>query len=125
MHPPDGCTSSALSTKTTNCHAVKSLSGNLNPAGRLLEPTALPNVARSDPNPAEDYDALLRATRWSAATPFVDPDGSGPLDRLPLFSPFHGAMQVDDFQLVPLLKALRMPHVNLLLADDVGPWQNN
>lgn len=92
----------------------------LEPAGRLLEPTALPNVTNSDPMPAEDYDALLRATRWSAATPFVDPDASGPLDRLPLFSPFHGAMQVDDFQLVPLLKALRMPRVNLLLADDVG-----
>ncbi|MFM7175460.1 MAG: SNF2-related protein, partial [Caldilinea sp.] len=92
----------------------------LEPAGRLLEPTALPNVANSDPMPAEDYDALLRATRWSATTPFVDPDGSGPLDRLPLFSPFHGAVQVEDFQLVPLLKALRMPRVNLLLADDVG-----
>ncbi len=29
--------------------------------------------------PADEYDALLRATRWSAATPFVKPDGSGPL----------------------------------------------
>jgi superfamily II DNA or RNA helicase len=70
--------------------------------------------------PAEDYDALLRATRWSAATPFLDPDGSGPLGRLPVSSPFHGAVQVDDFQLVPLLKALRMPRVSLLIADDVG-----
>ena len=92
----------------------------LEPAGRLLEPTALPRVSASDPMPAEDFDALLRATRWSAATPFIDPDGSGPLGRLPFASPFHGAVQVDDFQLVPLLKALRMPRVNLLLADDVG-----
>lgn len=92
----------------------------LEPAGQLLEPTALPNVGSSDPMPVEDYDALLRATRWSAATPFIDPDGSGPLGRLPIASPFHGAVQVDDFQLVPLLKALRMPRVNLLLADDVG-----
>jgi superfamily II DNA or RNA helicase len=92
----------------------------LEPAGQLLEPTALPNVGSSDPMPVEDYDALLRATRWSAATPFIDPDGSGPLGRLPVASPFHGAVQVDDFQLVPLLKSLRMPRVNLLLADDVG-----
>ena len=92
----------------------------LEPASRLLEPTALPNVGSGDPMPAEDFDALLRATRWSAATPFLDPDGSGPLERLPVASPFHGAVQVDDFQLVPLLKALRMPRVNLLLADDVG-----
>ena len=52
--------------------------------------------------------------------PFLDPDGSGPLERLPIRSPFHGAVQVEDYQLVPLLKALRMPRVNLLLADDVG-----
>jgi superfamily II DNA or RNA helicase len=88
--------------------------------GRLLEPTALPNVSAGDPMPVEDFDALLRATRWSAAMPFLDPDGSGPLERLPIASPFHGAVQVEDFQLVPLLKALRMPRVNLLLADDVG-----
>jgi superfamily II DNA or RNA helicase len=92
----------------------------LEPASRLLEPTALPHASRSEPMPAEDYDALLRATRWSAATPFVAPDDSGPLGRLPLASPFHGAVQVDDFQLVPLLKALRMPRVSLLIADDVG-----
>jgi len=29
-------------------------------------------------------------------------------------------VQVEDFQLVPLLKALQMPRVNLLIADDVG-----
>jgi superfamily II DNA or RNA helicase len=92
----------------------------LEPARRLLEPTALPNANSSDPMPADEYDALLRATRWSAAMPFIDPDNSGPLGRLPFASPFHGAVQVDDFQLVPLLKALRMPRVNLLLADDVG-----
>lgn len=92
----------------------------LEPGGRLLEPTALPDVASGDPMPAEDFDALLRATRWSAAMPFLDPDGSGPLDRLPISSPFHGAVQVEDFQLVPLLKALRMPRVSLLIADDVG-----
>ena len=92
----------------------------LEPAGRLLEPTALPSVGSSDPMPVDDFDALLRATRWSAASPFLDPDGSGPLERLPVASPFHGAVQVEDFQLVPLLKALRMPRVSLLLADDVG-----
>lgn len=92
----------------------------LEPASRLLEPTALPNVSGSDPMPGEEFDAILRATRWSAATPFIDPDGEGPLGRMPISSPFHSAVQVDDFQLVPLLKALRMPRVNLLLADDVG-----
>ena len=92
----------------------------LEPHKLLLEPTALPEPWRSGPMPNDDFDALLRAARWTAAMPFLDPDGSGPLDRLPIRSPFHGAVQIEDYQLVPLLKALRMPRVNLLLADDVG-----
>jgi len=92
----------------------------LEPRRVLLEPTALPNPATSDPMPPEDFDALLRAARWTAAMPYLDPDDEGPLVRLPISSPFHGAIQVEDFQLVPLLKALRMPRVNLLIADDVG-----
>lgn len=63
---------------------------------------------------------LLRASRWVAALPYLGlHDGDAP-GRLPISSPFHGALQIDDFQLVPLLKALRMPRVNLLIADDVG-----
>jgi superfamily II DNA or RNA helicase len=92
----------------------------LEPRGTVLEPTALPRVDASSPMPAEDFDALLRAARWTAISPFLDPDGEGPLDRMPVASPFHGAIQAEDFQLVPLLKALRMPRVNLLIADDVG-----
>jgi ERCC4-related helicase len=87
----------------------------------LLEPTALPDAGRGRPMPNDEFDALVRATRWTALTPFLDPDGvAGPLSRLPLTSPMHGAIQVEDFQLVPLLKALRMPRVSLLIADDVG-----
>ncbi|MBI2203607.1 MAG: hypothetical protein HYU41_07150 [Candidatus Rokubacteria bacterium] len=92
----------------------------LEPRPTLLEPTALPDFNRSGPMPAADFDALLRAARWTAASPFLLPDGFAPLDRLPISSPFHGAVQLEDFQLVPLLKALRMPRVNLLIADDVG-----
>lgn len=86
-----------------------------------LEPSALPDVDSDAPMAPAELDALVRATRWTALAPYVDPDGSGgPLDRLPLSSPLHGAIQVEDFQLVPLLKAMRMPRVSLLLADDVG-----
>ena len=92
----------------------------LEPHKNLLEPTALPISTGTDPMPPDDFDALVRASRWTAASPYLDPDSDGPLDRLPISSPFHGAVQVEDFQLVPLLKALRMPRVNLLIADDVG-----
>ncbi len=90
------------------------------PQARLLPPSALPNPDTDEPMDRADFLALVRACRWSARTPFVDPDGNGPLARLPIFSPFHGAVQVEDYQLVPLLKALRMPRVSLLIADDVG-----
>jgi superfamily II DNA or RNA helicase len=86
----------------------------------LLAPTALPLVADEPPMPHADFDALVRATRWSALTPFVAPDGSPHSPQRPIASPFFGAVQVEDFQLEPLLKALQMPRVSLLLADDVG-----
>lgn len=90
------------------------------PNASLVSPSKLPNPEASAPMAAGDFDALIRATRWTALSPYLDPDEEGPLDRLPIASPFHGAIQVEDFQLVPLIKALRMPRVSLLLADDVG-----
>ena len=90
------------------------------PGRELVEPRALPDPGRDGPMPPAHLDALVRAARWTAVEPYVDPDGSGPVDRLPITAPFHGAVQVEDFQLVPLLKALRMPRIALLIADDVG-----
>lgn len=90
------------------------------PDARLTEPAALPSPERDRPMDPDQFDAVTRAARWMALRPFLDPDGEGPLDALPLTAPFHGAIQIEDFQLVPLLKALRMPRVSLLLADDVG-----
>ncbi len=91
------------------------------PRARLLEPHTLPDPTRDGPMPPVEFDALVRAIRWGALVPYLDPDGrEGPLRRLPLASPFQGAIQVEDYQLVPLLKAMRMPRVSLLLADDVG-----
>jgi superfamily II DNA or RNA helicase len=98
----------------------------------LLEPTTLPPVATSDPMSGEEFAALNRATRWTALTPFIGFDWNQSQDGTPfrspeqfpfpspLTSPFFGAVQVEDFQLVPLLKALQMPRITLLLADDVG-----
>ena len=90
-------------------------------AASVLPPAALPVIHGDAAMVPDELDAMVRAARWSALTPYLDPDGSlGPLERLPVTSPLHGAIQADDYQLVPLLKALRMPRVTLLLADDVG-----
>jgi hypothetical protein len=91
----------------------------LEPSKSLLEPNEVPR-ASDPPMAADEYDALVRGARWSAIYPFLDPDGAGALDRRPIASPFHGAVQIDDYQLIPLLKALRMPRINLMIADDVG-----
>ena len=45
---------------------------------------------------------------------------TGALGESRIASPFHGGVRIESYQLVPLLKALRMPRVNLLIADDVG-----
>ena len=87
---------------------------------QLLEPNALPLVGREPPMRVAEFDALVRATRWSALIPFLSPSDDTERSELPIAAPFFGAVQVDDFQLVPLLKALQMPRVSLLLADDVG-----
>ena len=92
----------------------------LEPGRNLLEPTALPDATSADAMPPEDFDALLRAARWTALSPYLGPDGKGPPRHEPLASPFHGAVRPEDYQLVPLLKALQMPRVSLLIADDVG-----
>ena len=86
----------------------------------LMEPHALPRVAHEAPMPPREFDALVRATRWHAFSPFLRPDDLTQRVDRPLASPFFGAVQVDDFQLVPVLRALQMPRVSLLIADDVG-----
>ena len=98
----------------------------LEPSRHLLEPNALPDPAHAGgPMPADNFDALLWAARWTALSPYLDPgdndeDNDGRTRREPISTPFHGGVRMESYQLVPLLKALRMPRVNLLIADDVG-----
>lgn len=91
------------------------------PGARLVDSGGLPPIGSRGAMPVDEFLALVRSSRWAAIHPYVDPDGeTGPLGRLPFASPFHGAIEVEDYQMVPLLKAMRMPRVSLLLADDVG-----
>ncbi len=104
--------------------AEERLLWELEPEGsrHLLEPNALPDPSHAGgPMPVDDFEALVRAARWTALSPYLDPgDGDGRARREPIASPFHGGVRIESYQLVPLLKALRMPRVNLLIADDVG-----
>ena len=55
--------------------------------------------------------AFLDAVRWGAISQ---------VDDRALQSPFRSGIEVDEYQLDPVVRALSMPRVNLPIADDVG-----
>jgi hypothetical protein len=61
-------------------------------------------------DPAE-LDAFLHAVRWGAIAS---------ADVTALQAPFRSGVQINDYQLDPVVRALSMPRTNLLVADDVG-----
>jgi superfamily II DNA or RNA helicase len=56
-------------------------------------------------------DAFLDAVRWGAASI---------ADVRNVQSPFRSGIEIEDYQLDPVVRAIQMPRVNLLIADDVG-----
>jgi len=100
--------------------AEDNLIWELEPQATAWEPRELPRVDASQPMPAADFHALVRASRWSATTPFLDPAGLKRSEYAAITAPVFGAVEIDDFQLVPLLHALAMPRVSILLGDDTG-----
>ena len=81
----------------------------IEPGAICVEKSSLPNLAAFD-SPRK-FDAFLDAVTWGSVSS---------ADDKALQSPFRAGVDVDDYQLDPVVRALSMPRVNLLIADDVG-----
>jgi superfamily II DNA or RNA helicase len=80
------------------------------PGTRVVEQAELPSIGDGFDDPTE-LDAFLDAVRWGAVTS---------ADQRSLQAPFRSGITIEDYQLEPLVRALRMPRTTLLVADDVG-----
>ena len=81
----------------------------LEPGARVVEKVALPDPTGFDS--PDRLDAFLDAVRWGA---------SSSADTRNIQSPFRSGIDIEDYQLDPVVRAIQMPRVNLLVADDVG-----
>lgn len=81
----------------------------LEPAAKVFDGGALP-VPHGFDHPSR-LDAFLNAVRWGAAST---------ADVRALQAPFRSGIEIEDYQLDPLVRAVQMPRANLLIADDVG-----
>src|SRR5262245_63859214 len=77
----------------------------IEPGAKVIEKVALPEPTGFDP--PDKLDAFLDAVRWGAAST---------ADVKNIQAPFRSGIDIEDYQLDPVVRAIQMPRANLLIA---------
>ena len=88
----------------------------IEPNKKIQSKLSLPKIDNPSllPDRPEVFQSYLQSLKWTNHSSWLRQETPE------ILSPWFAAVQVEDYQLYPVMKSILMPRVALLLADDVG-----